>query len=118
MSAVVADTGPVHYLILIEQISLLPRLFGTIFILEAVHKEMLAPRTPAVVREWIKDPPGWLQIVPDPSPISPDLHELVDCPSHMMSAPVASLAARIAEPEPSAQRLELRAGIEVTGTAH
>lgn len=73
MSAVIADTGPVHYLILIEQIALLPALFETIFIPETVRKEMLAPRTPGVVRQWITTPPGWLQIVPDPLPVSADL---------------------------------------------
>jgi predicted nucleic acid-binding protein len=78
MSAVIADTGPVHYLILIEQISLLPVLFETIFIPETVRKEMLAPRTPAVVRQWITTPPAWLQVVPDPAPVFADLPSGLD----------------------------------------
>jgi predicted nucleic acid-binding protein len=70
--AVVADTSPVQYLILIEQIDLLPVLFGTIFIPETVRDEMLAAKTPEVVREWIKAAPGWLNVCPDSPPICND----------------------------------------------
>jgi len=50
MRLVVADTGPVHYLILIGQISLLPALFERIFIPVSVREEMLHHNTPDVVR--------------------------------------------------------------------
>jgi len=54
MRLVVADTGPVHYLILIGQISLLPALFERIFIPVSVRDEMLHRNTPDVVRRWIR----------------------------------------------------------------
>jgi|SRR6185437_591813 len=66
MRLVVADTGPVHYLILIGQISLLPALFERIFIPVSVRDEMLHRNTPDVVRRWIENPPAWLEVRADP----------------------------------------------------
>jgi len=40
---VVADTSPINYLLLINQIDLLPRLFRQIIIPEIVRDEMLDP---------------------------------------------------------------------------
>jgi predicted nucleic acid-binding protein len=55
---VVADTGPLHYLVLIRQIDLLPRLFGGVAIPEVVRDELDQPTTPASVRAWIGLPPS------------------------------------------------------------
>jgi hypothetical protein len=49
---VVADTSPINYLILIDQIHVLQALFGQVVIPGAVHAELLAPRTPQTVRLW------------------------------------------------------------------
>jgi predicted nucleic acid-binding protein len=68
MSLVIADTGPVHYLVLIEEISVLPALFEHVFIPATVRDEMLDPKTPDSVRRWIEAPPAWLQLSPDPAP--------------------------------------------------
>ncbi len=68
MSVVIADTSPVHYLLLIDQISLLPALFERVFIPATVQCEMLDPKTPASIRQWMMSPPAWLQVVPDPVP--------------------------------------------------
>ena len=43
---VVADTSPLHYLILIGETELLPILFGEIAIAEAVARELLHPKRP------------------------------------------------------------------------
>jgi predicted nucleic acid-binding protein len=63
---VVADTGPLHYLILIGHVDLLPRLFGSITIPTAVRDELDQPATPACVRMWISSPPRWLTIMSEP----------------------------------------------------
>ena len=62
MRLIVADTSPLYYLLLIDQIDLLPRLFGTVFIPAAVHKEMCHPAAPPRVREWAAHPPAWVEI--------------------------------------------------------
>ena len=62
MRVVVADTGPVHYLLLIGQIGILHRLFEKIIIPSAVCAELLRPETPNDVRIWMQQPPSWLEI--------------------------------------------------------
>ncbi|MFP4220748.1 MAG: DUF3368 domain-containing protein [Phormidium sp.] len=63
---VVADTSPINYLLLINQIDLLPYLFQDIIIPDVVRDEMLDPDAPLIVQEWIANPPIWLiiQLVP------------------------------------------------------
>ena len=68
MRIVVADTGPLHYLVLIDAVSVLPKLFKSVMIPATVRNEMLAPRTPEILRQWMLQAPGWLEIVPDPPP--------------------------------------------------
>jgi predicted nucleic acid-binding protein len=69
---VIADSTPLHYLILIHETALLPRLFDHILIPPAVFDELQRLETPEVVRRWIADAPSWLQIralqsTPDPT---------------------------------------------------
>jgi len=59
---VVADASPLQYLILVDQISLLERLYGSVLVPEAVAAELRAPRAPASVRAWMLDPPPWVEI--------------------------------------------------------
>ena len=60
---VVADTTPVNYLILIEEIDLLPKLYGRVVIPRAVSEELMRPRAPIRVQEWMKKPPDWLEVL-------------------------------------------------------
>jgi predicted nucleic acid-binding protein len=59
---VIADTGPVNYLVLIQMADLLPRLFGQVLIPLAVVAELRDPATPDPVRAWIANAPAWLQV--------------------------------------------------------
>jgi len=67
MPAVVCDTGPLNYLILIEAVDLLPRLFSPVSIPAAVKNELLHPKAPAAVRDWVAHSPSWLSVVPSGS---------------------------------------------------
>ena len=60
----VADTSPLHYLVLIHQEALLPTLYGRVVIPPAVSSELLRSETPEVVRQWLASPPAWLSIQP------------------------------------------------------
>ena len=62
MMIVVSDTSPINYLLLIDQIDLLPCLFEQIIIPDVVQDEMLDPDAPPVVQRWISNPPSWLTI--------------------------------------------------------
>ena len=76
MRVVVADTGPLNYLVLIRDIPILPALFETVFVPEAVRAELNHPETPPPVRAWIAAPPPWLDIRPSPVGSDADLQAL------------------------------------------
>jgi predicted nucleic acid-binding protein len=62
MAVVVADTSPLHYLILIGQDALLGRLYREVFVPPAVLEELTHPAAPSVISAWAKKPPAWLRI--------------------------------------------------------
>jgi predicted nucleic acid-binding protein len=66
MPIVIADTGPLNYLVQIGAIELLPKLFGTIVIPAAVYDELAHPLTPTGVRDWIARGVSWLEVRPNP----------------------------------------------------
>lgn len=62
MRLVIADTGPVNYLILIGYIDLLPRLFERVALPVSVQAELSDDLAPLAVQRWIALPPTWLEI--------------------------------------------------------
>ncbi|MEM9907471.1 MAG: DUF3368 domain-containing protein [Cyanobacteria bacterium P01_D01_bin.44] len=72
---IVSNTSPINYLILIEQIELLPKLFQQIIIPEAVCNELSDTQAPEPVQSWVAAPPEWLKIQPvsQPSDAAVDL---------------------------------------------
>ena len=59
---VVADASPLHYLILIEQIAVLPSLYGSIVVPAVVLAELHRPQAPQAVRTWLAHMPAWLDV--------------------------------------------------------
>ena len=59
---VIADTSPLHYLVLLEHTEVLQHLYGRVIIPRAVVRELQAERTPPRVRQWIASPPSWLEV--------------------------------------------------------
>jgi predicted ribonuclease YlaK len=57
---VIADTSPLHYLVLIEHPAILPTLFERLLIPLAVVEELQRPRTQVPVRAWMASPPARL----------------------------------------------------------
>ena len=70
-SIVVADAGPLHYLVLIDCGETLGRLFDRVLVPFAVRDELLHPRAPQKVKEWLLATRLWLEILPvaNPQPI-------------------------------------------------
>ena len=62
MRLVIADTGPINYLVLIERIDLLPALFQKVILPSAVQRELDDRETPPSVRDWIASPPPWVEV--------------------------------------------------------
>jgi predicted nucleic acid-binding protein len=59
---VIADTGPINYLVLIGHIDILPALFDKIILPAAVRDELNNADSPGQVQDWIAAPPQWLEI--------------------------------------------------------
>ena len=59
---VVSDTSGICYLLLINQIEILPVLYNVVTIPQTVADELSASSSPPVVIKWIANPPVWLQI--------------------------------------------------------
>ncbi len=59
---VVSDTSPLHYLILVGYVEVLPKLFERVIVPPAVMFELSRPRTPDPVRLWASSPPQWLEV--------------------------------------------------------
>lgn len=64
MQLVIADTGPVNYLVLIGHIALLPELFEKVILPSVVRDELAKPKAPLPVRNWIANAPAWVQVRP------------------------------------------------------
>jgi predicted nucleic acid-binding protein len=58
----VSDTGPINDLVLIGHIQVLGELFSMLIIPHAVRDELAAPGAPESVRNWIANPPSWVDI--------------------------------------------------------
>lgn len=61
---IVSDTSPICYLLLINQIDILQILYDSITIPQTVADELSASESLPVVKNWITQPPNWLQIQP------------------------------------------------------
>jgi len=61
---VVADSGPLHYLILLGHVGLLQRFYTRVAVPDAVAAELLSPGAPDAVRAWVGHPPPWVQVLP------------------------------------------------------
>jgi len=72
---VVADAGPIHYLVLVGAVDVLQPLYTRVLVPQTVAEELRDARAPAAVRNWIAQPPTWCEIRPDP-PSDPALQFL------------------------------------------
>jgi len=55
---VVSDTSPVNYLLAIDRIDVLPKLFGTVIIPSSVMAELKAPEAPETNLHWLASLPA------------------------------------------------------------
>src|SRR5437016_13755646 len=76
MQAIVADTTPLNYFVLIQAADILPNLYRTVLIPPAVKAEPAHANTPDIVRAWISQPPPWLEVVSLKQPVDSALAHL------------------------------------------
>ena len=112
---VVADTGPVNYLILIDAVEVLAPLFGKVLVPEAVLVELLDLDAPPKVRDWSANPPTWFEITENPIE-SPGLDRLDPGERAAMSLAVERKADLLLLDERAGRAEAARRSIPVIGT--
>jgi predicted nucleic acid-binding protein len=81
---VVSDTTPLNYLVLINAVDLLPRLFAEVYAPSAVLRELAHVKAPDVVRQFAGSPPEWLRVA-DPASRLPSTAQLDDAEADAIS---------------------------------
>lgn len=114
---VVADSGPLHYLILLEEATLLPRFYGAVLVPQAVVRELTHAGAPPKVAQWMSAPHDWLRI----ESVTPDqLHivsEDLDLGDREAIALAEAVHADLLLMDDAAGRAEARRrNLKVTGT--
>jgi predicted nucleic acid-binding protein len=59
---VVADASPINFLVQIEAVFVLPKLFGWVVLPKQVQEELQHSAAPSEVRKWADAPPSWIEI--------------------------------------------------------
>ena len=114
---VVADSGPLHYLILLEHIELLRRFYGQVLVPEHVAGELSAAASPAAVRDWMSKPPTWLDVRPVPSDAVSMITDDLDLGERAAIALAETMHADLLLIDEAAGRAEAkRRQLRVTGT--
>jgi predicted nucleic acid-binding protein len=111
---VVADTGPLNYLILIKQAEVLGTLFGTVVIPPAVENELIRAESPSIVRQWLQTRPAWL-VARSPRQIDPSL-DLDEGESQAIALATELSADLLLMDEQKGRRLALSRSLTLTGT--
>src|ERR1700733_9359835 len=116
MTLVVADTGPLHYLVLTSDIALLPSLFEKVLTPERVRDELAHERAPEAVRAWIAAPPPWLDVRPIEGEPSTDLAALDDGERDAIALALTIRADLLLMDDQDGVAAARRRGFAVTGT--
>jgi predicted nucleic acid-binding protein len=113
----VADSGPLHYLILLGEADLLTRLYGEVVVPDAVVSELIAPAAPAAVRTWFSRPPSWLRVTTVSDRDIRSVTEALDAGERAAIALAEKLGADLLLIDDASGRAEARLRhIRVTGT--
>lgn len=114
---VVADSSPLHYLILIRQAELLRRLYGVVAIPDVVARELRAATSPREVSNWLSSPPSWLSVVEVSSERIASVSEELDLGERAAIALAETMSADLLLIDETAGRSEARRrNLRVTGT--
>lgn len=73
---VIADTSPLNYLVLIDAVDCLPRLYPGVVLPRGAWQELQHPDAPQVVVKWARSLPNWIAVRDAPQSIDPELPTL------------------------------------------
>jgi predicted nucleic acid-binding protein len=114
MSLVVADTGPLRYLIAIDAIGHLPRLYPQVLVPPAVVAELRHAHAPLVVRQWAQTLPAWIEIQRPNLPHDPQRLDPGEAEALGLALQIRASVVLLDEME--ARREAVRLGLSITGT--
>lgn len=116
MPSVVTDPSPVFYLLSIGRVDLLPALFGTVLLPDAVHQELSHPAAPEFVRAWVRSLPPWLKLQ-SVAPLEDRTLQSLGAGERAAIALAHTVqAGLILIDERKATRVAIQQGFDVTGT--
>ena len=78
MKPIVADTGPLNYLIQVDAIGCVPCIFSKVFLPVGVLDELGSPGAPSLVRDWVRFMPLWVEVVDEESEMTGAFRGLSD----------------------------------------
>jgi predicted nucleic acid-binding protein len=113
---IIADTGPINYLILIGRIDVLPVLFQRVIVPAVVRDELNHPKAPLAVRQWIANPPAWAEIHSAPHVHDPAMEKLDAGEEDAIALAVELHADMILMDDRDGVRIARSKGFRVTGT--
>ena len=114
---VVADSGPLHYLVLLDQVDLLHRFYGQVVIPDAVAYELCAAATPSAVSGWIARLPAWATVAPVSQEQIAAITDDLDLGERAAIALAEAIRADLLLIDEAAGRVEAkRRNLRVTGT--
>jgi predicted nucleic acid-binding protein len=114
---VVADSSPLHYLILIKQVELLRHLYTDVVIPDDVVAELRRPGSPSAVRDWLARPPVWLRVEAVTAQTIASVPDSLDIGERAAIALAETIKADLLLIDESAGRAEARRrNLRVTGT--
>ena len=114
---VVADSGPLHYLILLGEADLLQQLYAKVIIPDAVAAELTRPASPSTVSAWLSRPPSWVRVEAVTQEELASVPEVLDLGERAAIALAEMMRADLLLIDETAGRAEARRrNIRVTGT--
>lgn len=112
----VADTSPVCYLILIDEVDLLAKLFHQVLVPPAVIAELLHEDAPDAVRGWAASLPPWISVQENLVLSTVGMEKLQPGVQGAILLAEAASADVILLDEKSARRVAADRGLRMTGT--
>jgi predicted nucleic acid-binding protein len=113
---VVADTSPINYLVLLGQVNVLPKLYGTVLLPTAVLMELTAPGAPSAVRSWALNSPEWIEVVEVLAPFTAEAPRLGRGESEAIEVALLRRADLLLMDDAPARKFAIGRGLIVTGT--
>jgi predicted nucleic acid-binding protein len=114
MILVVADTGPIRYLVLIEAIEVLARLYDRVVLPQAVFAELTHAHAPEAVQRWAVALPDWAEVRKASGVVMAGVLDLGETEAIALAQELHADSLLLDEVE--ARQFALRLGLPVAGT--